>query len=330
MTSAPKATFVPALQRKEARPIGALAFLWLLFLLPIGSCGSIGGFRLHQALDTVVNVDAPSKLAAMKAGKYVAADLTLMPLARDEFSVGDGFALVAKGYESYAVVGAPEVLVLAEVDSAIVGPAEIAHRRAVHVSGQMCDGDSVIVCQVPAELGTYVRHMEGARKSPMRVLVANQKPRGMLWEACMGLGTAWMVFLFGLLATWLILRAARTTGVLAFERQVTLPAGPEAVRAKLRAQANPMCRVAHDGADVFVLLVGKTMGQARLSGAREPVDVPLRVDVVLGATDAYRGGAAQIRIYALWGSSKTRALAPAAQLAVQRASAWIVGVCESP
>ncbi len=71
------------------------------------------------------------------------------------------------------------------------------------------------------------------------------------------------------------------------------------------------------------------MGQARLTGAREPTDIPLRVDVVLGATDAYRGSAAHVRIFALWGSPKSQILAPAAQLAVQRASAWIIGVCET-
>lgn len=325
-------TFVPPLQTREARPIGAMAFVFLLFLLPIGSCGSMGGFRLHQALDTVTDVAVPSKVHDVAPGKYVSAELGLTRLARDEFPVDSRYALVAKGYESYSVEGTRDVIVIAPTDPPLLGAGTgaPASPSRVRVTGQMCDADAALVCQVPEHLGRYVRHLQDTRKTDVRVLVANETPRGMLWEACVGLGTAFAVFLMSLLGMWLILRASRSQGVLAFERQVTLPHGADAVRAKLRAQANPMCRIAHDGADLFVLLVGKTMGQARLSGAREPTEVPLRVDVVLGPSDAYRGGAAQVRIFALWGAPKTKVLAPAAQLAVQRAAAWIVGVCEGP
>jgi len=326
--AAPATTFVPPLQKKEARPIGALAFLWFLFLLPIGSCGSMATYKLSQGLSDPVVVTDPSKLRDVKPGQYLSADLTLTHLATDEFPLDGKYVFVAKGVQSFSVAGAPDTVVIATSDPPLI---DNQPRARVHVDGQMCDESSAFACKVPENLDTYLRAMEKARKgTKVLAVIAHARPHDALVESTGGFIPAGIVLVLGLVATWLLLRAASKPGVLAFSREVTLASGAEAVRAKLRAQANPMCRIAHDGADRIVLLVGKTMAQARLMGAREPTHSPLRVDVSFGAADAYRGGAGQVSIFALFGTPGSSVVPSGAQPAVQAAAAWIVSVCETP
>jgi hypothetical protein len=318
--------WTPDLQRKEARPTGTLIFLWVLFLLPIGSCGGIGASKLLAARQPVLHVAAPAKLMSksdVKLGAYVDTNLDLELVARDEFPTAEGYALVAEGYSAYAVKGVPDLIVLSSE--------ALASGR---IEGQICEADAKLACELPKkELDTYVRARQRTQKTPLRVLVAHAKPGDTAGEAWIGLGVAGVVLLLALLSTFQLLRVARRSGPVGLSRTLSLRHTPEQIRAKIRAQSGPLCRIAHDAADRLVLLVGKPAGSARLTGAREPQDIPLRVDLELGAADAYRGTPATLRIQELL-NRPPQALANVlaegpTRIAGERAAAWIIAVCDS-
>ncbi|CAN5922913.1 hypothetical protein BH11MYX4_BH11MYX4_44770 [soil metagenome] len=315
----------PDLQRKEARPSGALIFLWALFLLPIGTCGGIGTSKLLQAREPVVRVTSPAMLTSerdVKMGAYVEADLDLTLVARDELPLGDGYAAVARGFRAYAVEGAPNVVVLSS-EALASGPVE----------GQICEADAHLACSLPRkELDAYVRSLQRARRTPVRVLLAHARPGDTSGEAAIGLGVAGFVLLAALLTSLQLVRLARRAGLVVLSRTLTLRHPPEQVRARIRAQAGPLHRIAHDAPDRMVVLLGKPAGSARLSGAREPDEIPLRVDLELGAADAYRGTSASIHVLELL-NRPPAALAKVlpsdpSRLAAERAAAWISAACE--
>jgi hypothetical protein len=314
----PPSTFVPPLQRREARPTGALAFLWVLFLLPIGTCGTIGSCKLHQATTPPSAVSA-RQLASQSVGTYVVSDVSLTRTAHDEFPIGDDMVEVAHGYSAYAVQGAPDVLAIGHGDAKPSG--------VTHVDGQICDADTVAACEVPRDVSVYVRHVQDAHKSHLAILLLDERPHDRLWEALIGLGVAGVVFALPMVASALLLRVSRKPGVIAFEQRVALSRSPDDVRATLRAQANASCRVAHDAPNLVTLLLGKPLGQARLTGATDAASVPLRADIELEPGDAYRGSTGTVRIYSLWvtGGRRSEPL-PAARSAIYVASGWLVEI----
>jgi hypothetical protein len=320
-----------ALQRREARPTGALLFLWCLFLLPIGTCGGIGGAKLRQTQEPIVPIAEPATLASSRdvlLGSFVQATLELSLLAHDEFPVSDSYAVVANGYYAYAIRGVPDVVVLS---SKAIG-AEAAARGGVVVEGQICAAFANVSCSLPRdELSSYVRSLERERKTKMRVLLADRLPGDTAWEAWLGLGVSGLVMIAALFATLLLIRVAQRSGRLALEQTFTLAMSPEVIRAKLRGQASALCRIAYDAADGIVLLVGKPAGRVRLSGARKPEDIPLRIDLEFGAGDAYRGTSATLRVRELMNRppSAVANVLPAdpTPLAVRRAAGWLLDLC---
>jgi hypothetical protein len=318
---------IPERQKREARPTGALLFLWLLFLLPIGSCGGMGTFKLLQTRRPVMHVSDPVLLQAghdTSVGDYVTASLHVTLLAKDEFPIGKDRVALAKGYYAYAVKGAPEVLVISS--GALTGDL-----RALELEGQLCDDDAKLVCELPErELSIYVRSEQELRKKRLRVLLAHARPGDQLWEAATGYGVVGFLIVFGVVGSVMIVRAARRPGRLGLSHAVTLRHGAEHVRSKIRAEAGPLWRIAHDAEDRMTVLVGKPAGKTRLTGAHEPEDVPLRIDLELGAADAYRGTTGTVEVRMLLGRPPAiaAALVPS-QVAMERAAARMTALCES-
>jgi hypothetical protein len=254
----------------------------------------------------------------------VKANLQVALLAKDEFPIDRDLVALAPGYYAYSVKGAPEVLVISS--GALTGDL-----RALQLDGQLCDDDAKLACELPQrELRLYVRSEQELRKRPLRVLLAHARPGDQLWEAATGFGVVGLLLLVGLVASVMVLRAAKQPGRLGLSHAVTLRHGPEHVRAKIRAQAGPLWRIAHDAEDRMTVLVGKPAGKTRLTGAHEPEDVPLRIDLELGAADAYRGTTGTIEVRMLLGRPPAiaGALVPS-QVAVERAAARMTALCES-
>jgi hypothetical protein len=316
--------WIPALQRKEARPVGVLLVLWALFLFPIGSCGGMGAYKFARSRAAVVTVSNPAELESLPLGSYVDTRLQLARMARDSFPSDGDYSYVARGYTAYSAGEVPTLVVVAEEPKPRGnGPAQLV--------GQVCDADAQIVCSLSDEgLGAYIRSLQRTRKSPVRVLIASATPRDNLVEAYIGLGIASLVMLAAWLTTLLLILKARPAGTVAFERTISLRASPDQVRASVRTQTSSSCRIAHDGPERLVLLVGKPVSAARLTGATHTRDIPLRIDIEFGTHAAYRSAAATVRVIQLLGKTivpPTRR-AYAQPTAAEAAGMWILGMCE--
>jgi hypothetical protein len=317
----------PPLQRKEARPVGVLLFLWALFMFPIASCGGMGAYKLGRSRDAVVAVSNPADLETLALGGYVDTTLHLTQIARDSLPAGDRYSYIARGYTAYAVAELPNLVVIAEEPNPQPnGPTQLV--------GQLCDGDAKLICTVGNEgVAAYARGLARRREVPVRVLLAGAVPHDNLVEASIGLGVAGFVLLCAVFASLLVLYKAKSSGTMAFERTISLRMPPERLRAVIRAQTSSVCRIAHDSPERMVLLAGKPASAARLTGATDSRDIPLRIDIEFGGQDAYRHAAATVRVIYLLGGPVVPFVRLAGQgypqpTAAEAAGAWILGLCE--
>lgn len=283
-----------ALERREARLGPSFVLLVAALFLPsIGTCGGIGAFKAHLAGSSVAPtaIEDVANESRTPAGAYVETAASLRFVSRDTLPYDEDDVIRARGASLFGVVGNETLLVYCE-DSACAGLDE--QGATVRLRGQVCKGDEDFLCVVPEALALYLRREAHAGR-PRRVLLAGLSPRANLWEAVVGLGIA-LTMLFGGAGILFAATRPRRSAHLFAERSVTLRSAKEAVRAALQRHQSPTFRLAEDGGDHLIFLVGAAASRARLMGVKSSNDVARRVAIRFQDQAAYRSVLATITV----------------------------------
>ena len=300
-------------QRREARPTAILIVLALMFLVPMGACGTVGAMKLDTALSPIVSVASPGALDTIRPGTYVAVDVEPPPA----IFVACPLASPPLAWDSSMVSGAERVLVASRTPIAAQG---------AHVVGQLCDASSPITCELPDGMREGLRRNAGFPGAPTLVLVSGSVPSDMLWEAFVLLGLAATCLLSFLFAAVGLVRAAHEPGRVALVRTLTIARSTEEIRAALRAEASPLRRIAEDSAARICFLFGTPVARVHVVGFHGVEQQPLRIDVELQGGAPYRGTTARLTVRELFPAQPhlVEGFPASNGLAVERAAAWVL------